>query len=423
MQEDVNPNELVTDYTNSSDWKRALRILGDPVSSHIFYLWGAPGVGKTHAAYVTAPGGLFALTMTPETPAAELRGHFLPMPGGGMEFHYGPVVKAMTQGARLVINEITHAGADALSIMYPILEDIVTSELTLPTGETIKAVEGFHVVLTDNCPPEDLPEAIQDRIEAIVRIDSYSPQAVATFSKDVQTWCKHTNKCGEDGRWISLRGWKTLDRKLSNGWELEEACIVTFGERDGNLLYASLMASNLVDAQALHYRRKKALEKKHGAEAASAMGEMPKAPEPEGERTDGFTEPGTFDAQLEELAVVTEAAAEANEVPVLEALAKVLEDTADAMDASASGTGVLGMFADTRKTEIHDEVQVEAELPEIPAGIPSRAILECQAASCGVKFAFPKRAGEMCGACGIVQTEGAGKSLSEVLGPFATGGE
>src|SRR5574339_225733 len=93
-------------------WELIEKLL-ESESVRSLYLYGPPGVGKTYSAYHKGRlnNGLYAVTLTEETPAAELRGHFIPK-GGEMIWHDGPFVKALKQGARLVVNEVTHASAD-----------------------------------------------------------------------------------------------------------------------------------------------------------------------------------------------------------------------------------------------------------------------------------------------------------------------
>ena len=142
-------------------------------------MWGPPGCGKTYAAYsIGVRGGLYALTLTENTPAAEIRGHYLPK-GDGMTWHHGPATKAMLEGARLVINELTHGSADVLSIMHPLLENPDTARLTLPTGETVRPAPGFQLIATDNLPPEELPEALRDRFDSILHVREPHPAAIA----------------------------------------------------------------------------------------------------------------------------------------------------------------------------------------------------------------------------------------------------
>src|SRR5690606_6142906 len=105
-------------------------------------LMGPPGTGKTYAATRRGLDGrkiqkVYSVTMTPETPMAELRGHFVPKDGEYVWMD-GPAVRAWREGARLVINEIDHASPDTQSFMFALLDDPDFAETTLPTGETVR---------------------------------------------------------------------------------------------------------------------------------------------------------------------------------------------------------------------------------------------------------------------------------------------
>src|SRR5262249_34396558 len=67
------------------------------------YLFGPPGCGKTFAAYHFGRprGDVYAITLTPETAAAELRGCWIPH-GNEFVWHDGPFTAALREGARLV---------------------------------------------------------------------------------------------------------------------------------------------------------------------------------------------------------------------------------------------------------------------------------------------------------------------------------
>ena len=58
-------------------------------------LYGVPGTGKSHAAHSADLGGrnLYSVTVTPETPAAELRGHYIPV-GNEFKWQDGPAISA-----------------------------------------------------------------------------------------------------------------------------------------------------------------------------------------------------------------------------------------------------------------------------------------------------------------------------------------
>ena len=154
----------------ADDWAFVERVLASPVADAV-YVWGPPGTGKTFAACHADRGGreLFNVTLTPETPAAELRGFFVPR---GVEFVWqdGVFVEAMRKGARLVINEVAHASADVLAILHPLLESRETARLTLPNLETVVPAPGFQVVCTDNLPPDHLPPALRDRFKSLLHV-------------------------------------------------------------------------------------------------------------------------------------------------------------------------------------------------------------------------------------------------------------
>jgi MoxR-like ATPase len=205
------------------------------------YLWGGPGIGKTWTAYHKGriERGLWAVTCTPETPASELRGHYLPKADGGFEWHDGPVVSAMRAGARLVINEILHASDDVLAFLHPILEFPETARVTLPSNETVAPAPGFSCVVTDNSPPDDLPPALRDRFDAVLHIEEPHPEALAKLSAPLREVARRGFAL-DDPRRVSLRGWFVLDR-LRPELGLERACAVVFGAERGSQLYDAIV--------------------------------------------------------------------------------------------------------------------------------------------------------------------------------------
>ena len=105
-------------------WEIALKVMAKMATGNGFctaYVWGPPGIGKTWCAYETAKR-YYAITLTEETPASELRGFYMPKGGGIFEWEDGCIIRAMREGSRVVLNEISHAGPDVLSFLYPILE-------------------------------------------------------------------------------------------------------------------------------------------------------------------------------------------------------------------------------------------------------------------------------------------------------------
>ena len=174
-------------------------------------LCGPPGVGKTYLATMSIRPGqsVYSITLTEDTPAAELRGHYVPTAGGNFLWQDGPVTTARfrTPGARLVLNEIQHASADALSFLLVVLDDPATARLTLPTGETIQAQPNGQIIATMNGDPDSLPEAIRSRFPVTMTIDIPHPQALENLPPDLREAAAGTVGAGEHERRLDLRVW------------------------------------------------------------------------------------------------------------------------------------------------------------------------------------------------------------------------
>jgi len=229
----------------SDEWKDFDMAINDPNTPFCrTFVWGPPGIGKTYLAYQRCDN-FYAITLSPETPGSELRGHFMPK---GQEFvwHDGPVSKSMREGARMVLNEPSHMGSDAMAYLFPVLEGAGTCQMTLPTGETLTAEDGFHIVATDNHSPEELPEEpLRDRWDSRFHLTTYSPMGLEALGEKVRGWAIKVGTTGDDGRWISLRGWGAIDRALAAGWSLDKACKAIFGDVVGGSLYTSLKVAEV----------------------------------------------------------------------------------------------------------------------------------------------------------------------------------
>jgi MoxR-like ATPase len=210
------------------------------------YLWGPPGSGKTYAAYHYGriKRGYYAITLTDETSAVTLKGHYI-MKAGDAEWHDGPFTRAMREGKRLVINEISNASADVLALLFPVLEGEETARLTLETGETIIPREGFHVIATDNRSPENLPEALQDRFKCYIEVRETHPSAHARLNPQLRSMAEQM--VGDPDRRISARGWLAL-QDLQEDFGLEDACKMVFGEERGTMLHEALKVAAPVEA-------------------------------------------------------------------------------------------------------------------------------------------------------------------------------
>jgi len=176
--------------------------------SRVTLLYGNPGTGKSFAAHNADLAGrqLFSLTMTPETPAAELRGHYIPM-GSQFVWQDGPAIKAWRFGGRLVINEIDNSGGDALSFLLSCLDSPETACLTLPTGEMVKPHPQFQAVATMNGDPDDLPSALRDRFPVTIEVDAVHPSAVESLPHDLRNAALGSALADSDRR-VSIRAWQ-----------------------------------------------------------------------------------------------------------------------------------------------------------------------------------------------------------------------
>lgn len=220
------------------DWELVEKVIRS-LLFRVIYLHGPPGVGKTWAAYHMHgnPAGVLSVSLTEDTPAMELRGHYVMGPDG-MQWRDGNFTRAMRLGATLVVNEASHAADDVRTFMHPVLESPETAEMTLPNGDTVKPAPGFRVILTDNLPPEELPEALRSRFQARLHILQPHPTALARLSPDL----RRAALLGfdlEESRRVSLREWLILE-EARHELGLETAAIAVFGDERGPQLLDAL---------------------------------------------------------------------------------------------------------------------------------------------------------------------------------------
>lgn len=224
---------------NNRTWALVEQMLAAPYAKTIF-LSGEPGIGKTFAALRLGSDqtAIYVVTLTEDTPCAELRGHYL-FKGQDAEFHLGPFARAMLEGARLVVNEVSHAPPEVHTLMHAILESPQTARLTLPNGETIRPAPGFKVVLTDNRDIDSLPEAIRDRIDAQFVITDAHPDALTHLSPRLRKIWKSTRGITGTKR-LSLRDAFRLDNLLAE-LNLDDACFIAFGAERGPQVHDAIV--------------------------------------------------------------------------------------------------------------------------------------------------------------------------------------
>lgn len=204
-------------------------------------LYGPPGTGKTTSAYNAAKvlkKNVYNITLSDETPAAELRGHFVP---AGTEWIWmdGPAIRAYKEGAILILDEIDKASQDCLDFLHGLLNDPDLARITLPNGETVFMHEGFQCIATMNGELEDLQPALQDRFAIAIEVRDPHPDAIKALPKDLQSAAKKVEDYENAQRPATLRRWGAfaLLREMADVGPAEAAKAV-FAHRAGELLDA-----------------------------------------------------------------------------------------------------------------------------------------------------------------------------------------
>jgi MoxR-like ATPase len=214
-------------------------------------LYGPPGTGKTHAACrlgLSNGQRVFSVTLTEETPAAELRGHYI-LKEGRYIWQDGPAIAAWRCGGRLVVNEIQRGGPDVHALLLAITDDPAIAELDLPSGEKVKPSPRFTCVATMNGDPkEQLDPALVDRFCVAINIDKVHPDAVKQLPEDVQLAAGRTALIDNEERRISVRAWYAFA-------QLRQDLVQVHGEEQAQQLAAAAVfnhrAQDALDALAI----------------------------------------------------------------------------------------------------------------------------------------------------------------------------
>ncbi len=222
---------------NNRCWEVLTKVL--PVSRRIL-LYGPPGTGKT---YIAATEGLkegqemFQTTLTQDSTATELLGHYVPNEQGAFEWHDGLGIKAWKQGARLVINEIDNAGVDVMTFLHALLDDPMFARFTLPNKEkeTVRPAEGFQIIATMNGVPDDLSEALADRFPVKIHMDKVNPDAIKQLPTNLRGIY---NDYTEENHVFSVRKWIDFANLMDNGIDVDDASFAVFQDDADSLVEA-----------------------------------------------------------------------------------------------------------------------------------------------------------------------------------------
>ncbi len=206
-------------------------------------VYGPPGVGKTHEAVMTAKSrgeDYIKVTCTGGDMSAEYRGMFIPK-GDVFEFMYGALTAAWThnggEGCRLVLDEIDHAPEEVHSILHAGLDDPNIAGMTLPSGEFITPGPKFSVVGTMNGHPADLPDPLQDRFEAKIKVTQPSEEALRLLPDDLRKSASQMIGHSDPDRRVSFRSLLAFSKVRSRVGDSHAAQMV-FGERWNEVLTA-----------------------------------------------------------------------------------------------------------------------------------------------------------------------------------------
>jgi nitric oxide reductase NorQ protein len=108
-------------------------------------LYGPPGTGKT-AMLEAAFDDLLTVAGTGDTIVDDFVGSYAPLPGGGYDFVYGPLVQAMREGRALLVDDATLIPPRVLAVLYPVMDGRGRITVLTPHGtEIVDAIDGFYV--------------------------------------------------------------------------------------------------------------------------------------------------------------------------------------------------------------------------------------------------------------------------------------
>jgi MoxR-like ATPase len=134
-------------------------------------LYGPPGTGKT-SLVEAAFNDVLTVSGTGDTTVEDFVGGWVPQPGGGYVFVYGPLVNAMRQGRVLFADDATLIQPQTLAALYPAMDGRGEVILTSHHNEFVTAVDGFYVVVGHNPGVHGaiLTEALASRLAVHIKV-------------------------------------------------------------------------------------------------------------------------------------------------------------------------------------------------------------------------------------------------------------
>lgn len=227
-------------------WWKILEQLST-VSGRIM-LVGPPGTGKSQTAFLLL-GNAQRITMTEGTAVEDLLGMFHLVKGETI-WKDGPAARAMRSGTALILDEIDKYSPEVGSLLYALLDD--DPQVTLPSGEHLKAKDGYKVIATSNANVSALPEAILDRMEAVLVAATPHPDAMSKL-RDAEKAAVHSHYekkvDAKAWQWTGaatlrrMRAFSKFRKELKEGLPEVIVAEVTFGKNGNEILSVLATAS------------------------------------------------------------------------------------------------------------------------------------------------------------------------------------
>ncbi|MDZ5447260.1 AAA family ATPase [Micromonospora sp. 4G57] len=134
-------------------------------------LYGPPGTGKTALVEAAFPD-LLTVAGTGDTVVEDFLGNFIPLPDGGFEFVYGPLVTAMREGRALLVDDATLIAPKVLAVLYPAMDGRRVISIPGYRNERVEAADGFYVIAGHNPGVHGaiLTEALASRFDVHIEV-------------------------------------------------------------------------------------------------------------------------------------------------------------------------------------------------------------------------------------------------------------
>jgi MoxR-like ATPase len=236
-------------------------------------LFGIPGTGKTYSAHSmpfrgdkVEHGDVFNIYVREDSSEYQIVGTHV-MREGNTVWEDGPALLAFNHSwvarvARLVVNEITNASADALHALMAIADDPYSREWMLPTGQRVAPNnERFQIIATTNVERENLPhelgEALADRFVRQIEVTHPHPDAINALPEEMRKVAYELTHSGVDeSQRVSIRAFRAYSESIALGIDRDQAGEAVFGKRAQELIQAIHIEKSTRPATALKRRPK-----------------------------------------------------------------------------------------------------------------------------------------------------------------------